>query len=191
VTIYTIGHSTRTIDEFVALLRENAIACVVDVRSIPRSGRHPQFNGDALAATLAEAGIGYRHSPGLGGRRGRIKGTPSRNTFWREEGFRNFADYAETPPFAAALGELRVLAHERPTAIMCAEAVWWRCHRRIISDYLVAAGEAVRHVLGPNKSETATLTPEARALPTGALRYAAPDLLDGLTAGRDPAPGAR
>ncbi|MGH6877073.1 MAG: DUF488 family protein [Rhizomicrobium sp.] len=191
MTIYTIGHSTRSIDEFLALLRENGIACTVDVRSIPRSGRYPQFNSDALAAALAEAGIGYRHMAGLGGRRGRIKGAPSRNTFWREEGFRNFADYAETPPFAVALGELRALAHERPTTIMCAEAVWWRCHRRIISDYLVAAGEAVQHVLGPGKSEAARLTPEARVLPNGALRYAAPDLLNGSTTDRGLAPIAR
>lgn len=191
MTIYTIGHSTRTIDEFLALLREHGVTCVVDVRSIPRSRRYPQFNGDALAATLAEAGIDYRHNSGLGGRRGRVKGAASRNTFWREDGFRNFADYAETPSFAAALGELRALAHARPMAIMCAEAVWWRCHRRIISDYLVAAEEPVRHILGPGKSETALLTPEARALPSGTLRYAAPDLLDGLTVDRGPAPGTR
>lgn len=180
MTIYTIGHSTRELDAFLALLRESGVAGVVDVRSIPRSGRYPQFNGDKLAAALRAGGIDYRHMPGLGGRRGRIKGAPSRNTFWREEGFRNFADYAETPPFAAALDELRTLAHEKPAAIMCAEAVWWRCHRRIISDYLVAAGETVRHILGPGKSEAAALTPEARVLASGALRYAAPDLLDGV-----------
>lgn len=180
MTIYTIGHSTRETDAFLALLRENGVACIVDVRSIPRSGRYPQFNGDVLAASLRAAGIDYRHMSGLGGRRGRIKGTPSRNTFWREEGFRNFADYAETPTFAAALAELRSLAHEQTVAIMCAEAVWWRCHRRIISDYLVAAGEAVRHILGPGKTEAAVLTPEARVLSGGALRYAAPDLLDGV-----------
>ena len=103
---------------------------------------------------------------------------PSRNTFWREEGFRNFADYAETPAFAAALDVVGTLARERPVAIMCAEAVWWRCHRRIISDYLVAAGETVRHILGLGKSEAAVLTPEARRLSGGALRYASPERLD-------------
>ena len=184
MSLYTIGHSTRSLDEFLALLRENNVECVVDVRSIPRSGRYPHFNGDALAAALAKAGIAYRHMAGLGGRRGRTKGAPSRNTFWREEGFRNFADYAEGPVFVGALAELRALARERPVAIMCAEAVWWRCHRRIISDYLVAAGEEVRHIMGPGKSEIATLTPEARTLPGGALRYAAADLLDGVENGR-------
>jgi len=180
VSLYTIGHSTRSLDEFVALLREHGVACVVDVRSIPRSGRYPHFNGDALAPALQAANIAYRHMPGLGGRRGRAKGAPSRNTFWREEGFRNFADYAESPTFTAALADLRALAVEQPVAIMCAEAVWWRCHRRIISDYLVAAGEDVRHILGSGKSDVAKLTPEARTLPGGALRYAAADLLDGI-----------
>ena len=180
MSLYTIGHSTRSLDEFVALLREHGVACVVDVRSIPRSGRYPHFNGDALAPALQAANVAYRHMPGLGGRRGRAKGALSRNTFWREEGFRNFADYAESPAFAAALAELLALAHEKPVAIMCAEAVWWRCHRRIISDYLVAAGEEVRHILGPGKSEAAVLTPEARKVPNGALRYAVADLFDSV-----------
>ena len=184
MSLYTIGHSTRSLDEFLALLRENNVECVVDVRSIPRSGRYPHFNGDTLAPALQAANIAYRHMRGLGGRRGRAKGAPSRNTFWREEGFRNFADYAEGSDFAAALAELRALAHEWPVAIMCAEAVWWRCHRRIISDYLVAAGEKVRHIMGPGKSDVATLTAEARTLPDGALRYAAADLLDGVENGR-------
>lgn len=180
MSLYTIGHSTRRLDEFLALLREHGVACLVDVRSIPRSGRYPHFNGDVLAPALQAANMAYRHMPGLGGRRGRAKGAPSRNTFWREEGFRNFADYAENPVFAVALAELRALAREQPVAIMCAEAVWWRCHRRIISDYLVAAGETVRHIMGPGKSEVAALTPEARRMPTGALRYAAADLLDSI-----------
>ncbi|MGH6968859.1 MAG: DUF488 family protein [Stellaceae bacterium] len=182
MTTYTIGHSTRSLDEFLALLREHGIECLVDVRSIPRSGRYPHFNGDALARTLAAAGIGYRHMRGLGGRRGRAKGAPSRNTFWREEGFRNFADYAESPVFAGAFAELRALARERRVTVMCAEAVWWRCHRRIISDYLVVAGDEVCHIMGPGKSETAVLTPEARTLPSGTLRYAAADLLDDVEA---------
>lgn len=179
MSLYTIGHSTRSLDEFLALLQAHGVKCVVDVRSIPRSGRYPHFNGDALALALQAANIAYRHIPGLGGRRARAKGAPSRNTFWREEGFRNFADYAESPVFASALAELRALACEQPVAVMCAEAVWWRCHRRIISDYLIAAGETVRHIMGPGKSEAATLTPEARTMPNGALRYAAADLLDG------------
>lgn len=180
MTIYTIGHSTRSPDDFLGLLHEYGIDCLIDVRSIPRSGRYPHFNGDRLAPALAAKHIDYRHMPALGGRRGRVKGAPSRNTFWREEGFRNFADYAEGRVFADALAELRALARERRVAIMCAEAVWWRCHRRIISDYLIAAGEEVHHIMGPGKSEAAVLTPEARVLPGGALRYAAHDLLDSI-----------
>ncbi|MDE2165761.1 MAG: DUF488 domain-containing protein [Alphaproteobacteria bacterium] len=180
MTIYTIGHSTRELDVFLALLRENGVALVVDVRSIPRSGRYPRFNSDTLGAALRAAGVDYRHLAGLGGRRDRIKDAASRNTYWREEGFRNFADYAETAAFATALDELRALARKQSVAIMCAEAVWWRCHRRIISDYLVAGGETVRHILGPGKSEAAVLTPEARVLSSGVLRYTAPDLLSGV-----------
>jgi uncharacterized protein (DUF488 family) len=170
--IYTIGHSTRAIEDFAAMLKEARVAAVADVRRYPRSRRHPQFNSDALAHSLAEAGISYRHFEALGGRRSAAPAKPSANTLWREEPFRNYADYAETDEFRAALDALVALAAERPVAIMCAEAVWWRCHRRIITDYLIARGDEVVHILDKGKLEPATLTPGAAIGPGGTVRYA-------------------
>ncbi len=170
--ICTIGHSTRALADFTAMLAAAGVACVADVRRFPRSRRHPHFNGDALAHSLAEAGISYRHFEALGGRRGKAPAKPSHNTLWREEPFRNYADYAETEEFRAALDALVALAAERPVAVMCAEAVWWRCHRRIIADYLVARGLEVVHILDKGKLEPATLTPGAMARPDGTLLYA-------------------
>lgn len=176
--MFTIGHSTRSIDEFLALLRDAGVDCVVDVRRFPLSRRHPQFNAEPLSRALAAAGIGYRHEPALGGRRGRRPdGAPSPNTLWREEGFRNYADYAETPEFRAALDGLLRLEREKRAAIMCAEAVWWRCHRRIIADYLIAAGVGVEHILERGKVEPARLTPGAAIGPGGTVLYRAPTLL--------------
>jgi len=169
--IYTIGHSTRAIEDFAAMLQAAGIAAVADVRRFPRSRRHPHFNGDALQRSLAEAGIFYRHFEALGGRRGPASAKPSVNTLWREEPFRNYADYAETEEFRAALESLASLAAERPVAIMCAEAVWWRCHRRIIADHLIARGDEVVHILDRNKLEPATLTPGATIAPGGTVRY--------------------
>jgi uncharacterized protein (DUF488 family) len=175
-TIFTIGHSTRTIGEFVALLQQVAVDLVVDVRSIPRSRTNPQFNGDALLRALADAGITYRHLSALGGLRHRIKGAkPSHNTLWRVAAFRNYADYAATDAFRIGLDELRTLAHDHRCAIMCAEAVWWRCHRRIIADYLLAPGVSVAHIMGHHKIDPAKFTPGVRALPGGALIYSAAD----------------
>jgi uncharacterized protein (DUF488 family) len=178
MTVFTIGHSTRSTEEFLALLREAGVDGVVDVRRFPFSRRYPHFNGEALAASLAAAGISYRHEPALGGRRGRRRdGVPSPHTLWREEAFANYADYAETPEFRAALQRVLELAHERRPAVMCAEAVWWRCHRRIIADYLIAAGAAVAHILAPGKIEPARLTPGATVRPDGTVLYGAPTLL--------------
>jgi uncharacterized protein (DUF488 family) len=178
MTVFTIGHSTRSIEEFLALLREAGADIVVDVRRFPFSRRYPQFNGAALAASLASAGIGYRHEPALGGRRGRRRdGAPSLHTLWREEAFAHYADYAETPAFREALERVLALAREHRPAVMCAEAVWWRCHRRIIADYLIAAGVEVEHILGPGKIEPARLTPEATVRPDGSVLYRAPTLL--------------
>ena len=176
-TIFTIGHSTRTSAEFVTLLQEVQVDLLVDVRSIPRSRTNPQFNTDALTETLAGAGIAYRHLGALGGLRHRRKDAmPSPNTLWRNDAFRNYADYAATDAFRAGLDELRALAGDHRCAIMCAEAVWWRCHRRIIADYLLAGGIPVAHIMGHNKVEPAKLTPGARPLPDGTLLYpAAPD----------------
>src|SRR5437870_1561679 len=120
------------------MLRDAAVTRLADVRAFPRSKRHAQFNIDTLPLSLAEIGIDYRHLPALGGRRHTPPGIPSRNTLWRVEAFRNYADYAETPAFRAALDDLERLGRERPTAIMCAEAVWWRCHRRLVTDYMLA-----------------------------------------------------
>ena len=173
-TIFTIGHSTRPIGEFVALLQQVAVGLLVDVRSIPRSRTNPQFNADSLPETLIEVGISYRHLAALGGLRHRKKGaTPSRNTFWQVAAFRNYADYAATDAFRIGLDELRLLAHDNCCAIMCAEAVWWRCHRRIITDYLLAQGVPVMHIMGLNKVDPAKLTPGAQLLPDGTLIYPA------------------
>ncbi|MEX0878790.1 MAG: DUF488 domain-containing protein [Thermoanaerobaculia bacterium] len=175
-TIFTIGHSTRTLAEFVALLRQVDVTLLVDVRSIPRSRTTPQFNGDTLPDSLATDGIGYRHLRALGGRRHHRKGAPpSLNVYWRVEAFRNYADYAATGEFRAGLDALRALARDDRCVIMCAEAVWWRCHRRIITDYLLADGMRVEHIMGPGQVVRATLTPGARVMTDGTLRYPAPE----------------
>jgi len=173
VTVFTIGHSTRTIAEFVALLAQVAVESVVDVRSIPRSRTNPQFNADILPGSLAEAGMTYRHLRTLGGRRQRSQDqTPSPNTLWRNESFRNYADYAASEAFRAGLDELEALARRQCCAVMCAEVLWWRCHRRIIADYLLVEGISVAHIMGHNQVLPATLTPGARLLPGGSLVYA-------------------
>jgi uncharacterized protein (DUF488 family) len=172
VTVFTIGHSTHPIDEFIGLLWQSAIDRIVDVRSIPRSRTNPQFNSHALSESLAAAGIGYTQLRALGGRRGRGRDAgPSPNQLWRNESFRNYADYAMSDAFCSGMQELKSLAAGERCAIMCAEALWWRCHRRIISDYLLADGVAVAHVMGAGKVEPATLTPGARALPDGTVLY--------------------
>jgi uncharacterized protein (DUF488 family) len=173
VVVYTIGHSTRTIDELVALLLEAGVTRVVDVRAFPMSRRHPQFNRDALSVSLPASGIDYQHLPALGGRRGAKKAGPSRNGLWKVEAFRNYADYAETPAFAAALDDLEALARERPTAYMCAEALWWQCHRRLITDYLLTRGWTVVHLLGAGQRQDAALTRGAVPQPDGTIRYPA------------------
>ncbi len=173
-TIFTIGHSTRPIGEFLTLLQQVCVNLLVDVRSIPRSRTNPQFNSDALRKTLAGVGISYRHLPALGGLRHRKKGAaPSLNSFWQVAAFRNYADYAATETFRTGLDELRTLSCDNRCAIMCAEAVWWRCHRRIIADYLLAQGVPVMHIMGRNKIDAAKLTPGARVLPNGMLVYPA------------------
>lgn len=170
--VFTIGHSTRTLEEFVSLLHQAEITLLVDVRSIPRSRAMPQFNIDTMPDALAAAGIRYQHLRALGGRRHHRKGAPpSQNTYWRVQAFRNYADYAETDEFRAGLDALRELARDARCAIMCAEAVWWRCHRRIIADYLLAGGMYVEHIMGPEKIVPATITPGAIVQSDGTLRY--------------------
>jgi uncharacterized protein (DUF488 family) len=174
VAVYTIGHSTRTIAEFGALLTESRIELLVDVRAIPRSRTNPQFNRDVLPASLAALAIGYEHIAELGGRRQRPRDAPpSPNTFWQNASFRNYADYAATDAFKAGIARLRELSGRQRSAIMCSETLWWRCHRRIISDYLLAAGIPVLHILAARKVEPATLTPHAHRAEDGILVYRA------------------
>ena len=169
---FTIGHSTRSTEEFVELLRAAEVKLVIDVRTVPRSRTNPQFNSDALPAALAGHGIAYEHLTALGGLRGKQPGLlPEVNAFWDNAGFHNYADYAMSGAFR--LGLLKLLAVGRPTrsTVMCAESLWWRCHRRIIADYLIAGGEEVFHILGPGHVERAYLTPAALIGPDGELTY--------------------
>ena len=173
-TFFTIGHSTRTIVEFADLLQESEVNLVVDVRSIPRSRTNPQFNQQGLPEALAPWQIGYEHIAELGGLRGKPRGAePSRNAYWSVRSFRNYADYALTAPFAAGMARLRERGSGHRCAIMCAEAVWWRCHRRIIADYLLAAGERVMHILGTSHVDEAHLTPGAVIRNDGTVVYPA------------------
>ena len=179
---FTIGHSTRSIAEFVELLRSAEVSVVVDVRTVPRSRTNPQYNRESLPASLSEFGIGYRHIASLGGLRGsKHDVAPSVNGFWENKSFHNYADYAMGEAFQQGLAELIALGAEQRCAIMCAESVWWRCHRRIIADYLLAAGETVFHIMTPRKIDVAKMTEGARVL-SGVVAYpsAAPSLpLDG------------
>lgn len=175
--VYTIGHSTRPIGEFVDLLRAERVTLLADVRRFPRSRRHPQFNIETLPATLADSGIGYRHFEALGGRRKRtLADDVSPNTGWEAEGFRSYTDYALTAPFRDALDTLIGLAQARTTAIMCAEALWWQCHRRIISDYLLVAGINVVHILGPQETKSGEPTAGAAPRADGTIHYPPPQL---------------
>ena len=169
---FTIGHSTRAIDEFVDLLRSAEVTLVADVRTAPRSRTNPQYNADVLPAALAAYDIGYEHIAALGGLRGKTRGLPSEiNAFWQNDSFHHYADYAMSEGFRAGLAHLRELGHARRCAIMCAEAVWWRCHRRIIADYLIAAGETVLHILGPGHIAPAQMTEAARVAEDHVVRY--------------------
>ncbi len=170
--VYTIGHSTRTLDEFLDALRSFGVRTLVDIRTVPRSRRVPHFNRDALAVSLPSAGIRYQHLGALGGlRKPRADST---NTAWRNASFRGYADYMQTPEFDAALRSLRAVAEaEGPVAIMCAEAVPWRCHRSLVADALVAHGDEVVDILGPGNSRPHALTPWAVAAGT-AVTYPGP-----------------
>jgi uncharacterized protein (DUF488 family) len=158
--ILTIGHSTRPIAEFIQLLQAHGVRQVVDVRTIPRSRHNPQFNSEALAKALKRAGVGYCHLPGLGGLRHARSDSP--NTGWRNASFRGYADYMQTTSFEQALEELIQLAPEGPLALMCAEAVPWRCHRSLIADALLARGLRVEHIISASSRRPHTLTPFAR-----------------------------
>ncbi len=175
--IWTIGHSTRGLEEFIAILRAHAIEKVADVRQLPGSGKFPHFNREILAPALAGAGIGYVHLPELGGRRKVLK--DSQNTAWRLKSFRGYADYMETQAFAAGLERLVQLAGMERVAVMCAEAVWWRCHRSMIADALKAKGHEVIHLFDAAHTQIHPWTSAARIV-NGKLSYRkepAPDLL--------------
>lgn len=160
---YSIGHSTRTFEAFVDLLRAGSVTMVADIRSVPRSRTNPQFNSDTLPKALAEYQIGYEHIAELGGLRGKVKAIePDINGFWENRSFHNYADYALTASFSSGLNQLIALGREQRCAMMCSEAVWWRCHRRIIADYLIERGRDVRHLMAAGRAEPAKLTPGAK-----------------------------
>lgn len=162
-TIRTIGHSTRSAEEFIALLRANGIGGLADVRTIPKSRRHPHFAREALAARLAQEGIEYRHFAALGGLRKPRADSP--NGAWRNDAFRGYADHMTTPEFLQAVDELLEFGSHRTVAVMCAEAVWWQCHRMLLSDALTARGVAVEHIMsqrGQHALQPHRLTPFAR-----------------------------
>jgi uncharacterized protein (DUF488 family) len=171
----TIGHSTRPLEAFVEMLRHGAADFVVDVRSIPRSRTNPLYNRDALPRSLAALQIGYEHVAELGGRRSKAAGVPDDvNAFWQNRSFHNYADYALSDAFEAGLSRLTRLGETRRCAVMCSEAVWWRCHRRIVADYLLHRGETVFHLMGPGQTEAASMTPAAVASGDGKLVYPLP-----------------
>jgi uncharacterized protein (DUF488 family) len=171
-SFFTVGHSTRPIGEFIDLLTASEIGIVVDVRTVPRSRTNPQYDREALPESLSGFQIAYEHVAELGGLRARAKDiAPDVNAFWQNRSFHNYADYAMSGGFRSGLARLRDLGRVRRCAVMCAEAVWWRCHRRIIADYLVIGGEQVFHILGPGKVAIASLTPGARPGPRGTVTY--------------------
>ena len=160
--LFTVGHSTRSVAEFVEILRLGRVDHVVDVRSIPRSRTNPHYNLDALPAALAEYQIGHCRIGPLGGLRGRAHDVPPEvNGYWQNRSFHNYADHALSDDFDAGLDELLALSAERNVAIMCSEAVWWRCHRRIIADYAILHGRAVMHLMSATKMDPAKMTPGA------------------------------
>ena len=171
-TFFTIGHSNRSVDELAALLGDAHVQHLVDVRAFPRSYTHPQFNEDVLPRELTPVGISYEHMASLGGRRGRSKQVPAEiNGFWSNRSFHNYADYALSDEFRAGLACLVGLGRMRSCAIMCSEAVWWRCHRRIITDYLIARDETVWHILGRGQIAEGRLTDGAVIQRDGTINY--------------------
>lgn len=171
----TIGHSNRDLDDFIDMLRAARIGMVIDVRAFPRSRSNPDFNIDRLPQELARVQIGYRHIPALGGRRPRQRSVDeSLNALWRVQSFHNYADYALGDAFAAGFRELVELGRDHRLALMCAEAVWWRCHRRIIADHLLLSGHDVDHLLGPGQLEHASPTPGVEKDRRGRVIYPAP-----------------
>ena len=166
--VFTIGHSTRPLDELIELLRAHGVTGVADVRTVPRSRRHPHFSGEALASSLPAAGIAYRHFPGLGGLRKPRRDSP--NSGWRHESFRGYADHMATSEFGSALEDLLQYADAHVVATMCAEAKWWECHRQLIADALVARSVDVHHIMSARQAPAHELTSFARVA-DGAVTY--------------------
>ena len=169
--LFTIGHGTRSVDELAALLKANGVSCLVDVRTVPRSRTNPQFNVDGMPRSLRPYGLAYRHIASLGGLRGKARDVPPDvNGYWENRSFHNYADYAMSPAFREGFDELLAMNESRRCAIMCAETVWWRCHRRIITDYALASGVDVFHIVSDAEPEPAKITANAVAQ-DGVLRY--------------------
>ena len=160
--VLTVGHSTRTMEEFLGLLWAAGVTLLADVRRFPHSPRHPQFDEASLPERLRQEGVGYAHLPGLGGRRRPLPDSP--NAGWRNTSFRDYADHMQTPEFRQDLGGLLVMCRRERVCLMCSEAVWWRCHRRMIADALVARGSAVEHILGEARRQPHELTPWAEVV---------------------------
>lgn len=171
-TIFTVGHSTRSLEELVEILEAFGVDVLVDIRTYPRSRRNPQFNTDTLPSALASAGLGYAHIPELGGRRRTHDGSP--NTAWRNASFRGYADHMLTPEFEQGLEKLHALTAEGTVALMCAEAVPWRCHRSLVADALTARGARVQHLTSATRSSPHRVTPFAR-LDGARVTYPGPD----------------
>ncbi len=173
--LYTIGHSTHDLDAFGSLLGQAHIERVIDIRTVPRSRTNPQYNRDTLPAALAARHIEYEHLAALGGLRGKSKTVaPDVNGFWKNDSFHHYADYALTAEFHQGLDTLTSRARAQRCVIMCSEAVWWRCHRRIVADYLLAQGMAVVHIMGLGHLDTASLTPGAVIRADGSVVYPGP-----------------
>ncbi len=171
---FTVGHSNRSLEELVQLLSEPGVERLVDIRTIPRSRTNPQFNMDTLPEALAGHGIAYEHVAALGGLRGKNRSLARDvNGFWTNESFHNYADYALSAQFHAGLEHLIAAGRKQRCAIMCSEAVWWRCHRRIVTDYLIARGESVFHIMAQGRLEPARLTAGAAIQPDAAVVYPA------------------
>lgn len=187
-TVYTIGHSNRPIEEFLDLLREHGVERVLDIRTVPKSRHNPQFGQDQLPASLAAAGIGYAYIRELGGLRRARKDTP--NGAWRNASFRGYADHMQTPEFNAHVEEVARLAQGERCALMCAEAVPWRCHRSMVADALTVRGLPVEHIINQGRTKPHTLTPFARVDGTRIL-YPPPELADARDASDDPGEAAQ
>ena len=169
--LWSVGHSTYPFDAFLELLRVHDIETLVDIRRVPRSRRHPQFHSEALAESLREHGVRYRHLPRLGGWRPPLAESP--NSAWRNASFRGYADFALTDEFTAGLRDLRELGTASPTAMMCSEALWWRCHRRLVADRLVAVGDVVWHIGADGRTSEHELPEFAKVRADGCVTYPA------------------